>query len=59
MHHGGTRRGRPLGRHRQPFCGKCCGEHTKAGNAKQKRAQRRSERQSLKQDTRGTDNEAK
>ena len=40
--------GRMLGVARQPFCGKCCGEHSKVGNAKQKRAQRRSERQLLK-----------
>ena len=34
---------------RQPFCGKCCGEHTKAGNALNKRADRRTFRQTLKE----------
>lgn len=41
---------------RQPFCGKCCGEHTKAGNTVNKRADRRSSRQSLKQETRCSTN---
>lgn len=38
-----------LGTARQPHCGKCCGEHTKAGNARQKRAQRRAENQKVKE----------
>ncbi len=42
---------RMLGTARQPFCGKCCGERTKRGSARQKRAQRRSDRHLLK--TRG------
>lgn len=41
-----------LGKMRQPFCGKCCGEHTKKGNCKQKRAQKRAERQQLKESVR-------
>jgi len=36
-----------LGVSRQPFCGKCCGEHTKDGNARQKRAERRSTAQAV------------
>lgn len=28
----------------QPFCSKCCGEHTKAGNTLQKRRARRIEK---------------
>lgn len=37
-----------LGPGRQPCCGKCCGERTKAGNTKQKRAQRRAHHQKFK-----------
>lgn len=45
--------GRLAGRSpRQPFCGKCCGEHTKAGNAANKRADRRTARQALREETR-------
>lgn len=34
---------RMLGTVGQPFCGKCCGEHTKAGSTRQKRQARRQE----------------
>ncbi|WP_454231303.1 hypothetical protein [Mycolicibacterium fortuitum] len=37
-----------LGPGRQPCCGKCCGERIKAGNTKQKRAQRRAQHQKFK-----------
>lgn len=42
--------GKNLGKSpRQPFCGKCCGEHTKAGISRLKRADRRTARQALKE----------
>lgn len=41
---------RMLGVARQPFCGKCCGESTKCGNMKQKRAERRNARQMFKRE---------
>ena len=36
-----TNQDRMLGVTRQPHCGKCCGEDSKRGNTKQKRAERR------------------
>lgn len=36
-----------LGRRGQPFCGKCCGEHTNAGSQIQKRRFRRVEKREL------------
>lgn len=38
---------RMLGTVCQPFCGKCCGEHTKSGNKINKRRARRMERREL------------
>lgn len=41
---------RMLGVVRQPFCGKCCGAHTKAASTLQKRAERRSSTQEFRRD---------
>ena len=44
-----TNHSRMLGVARQPFCKKCCGETTQAGNARQKRAERRASKQKFTQ----------
>jgi hypothetical protein len=36
-----------LGRVLQPFCGKCCGAHTKSGSTRQKRQARAQEKRNV------------
>ena len=39
---------RMLGTVLQPFCGKCCGEHTKSGNVRQKHKARQIEKREVR-----------